>query len=321
MAYLVGTDEAGYGPNLGPLVIAATVWQVPDGARDGDLYELLQDAVGCAPSRPADASRLVWADSKLLYRPGSGLAALEQGVLAALGACGLQAASREQLWDALVPTSRSQRSELPWHDDHDVPLPVEAARGTVERQARRLQEACVRAGVQLRAVRCRAVFPAEFNAETRRQGSKGTALSRWTLQLVGQALHELVGEPVLVVCDKHGGRNHYAGLLQELLADDLVRVEIEERAESIYRWDSRQRPVEVRFRSGGERFLPAALASMTAKYLRELAMRAFNQFWCRHVPHLRPTAGYPVDARRFKREIEPAQRRLAVADDLLWRER
>ncbi len=32
MPYLLGTDEAGYGPNLGPLVISASVWEVPDGA-------------------------------------------------------------------------------------------------------------------------------------------------------------------------------------------------------------------------------------------------------------------------------------------------
>ena len=30
MLYVVGTDEAGYGPNLGPLVIAATVWQIDE---------------------------------------------------------------------------------------------------------------------------------------------------------------------------------------------------------------------------------------------------------------------------------------------------
>ena len=38
---------------------------------------------------------------------------------------------------------------------------------------------------------------------------------------------------------------------------------------------------------------------MTSKYLRELAMRAFNDFWCGRVPDLAPTAGYPGDARRF----------------------
>ena len=49
------------------------------------------------------------------------------------------------------------------------------------------------------------------------------------------------------------------------------------------------------FRTKGEEFLPTALASMTAKYLRELSMRAFNEFWCARVTGLRPTAGYPMD--------------------------
>ena len=28
MTLVIGTDEAGYGPNLGPLVVAATAWRV-----------------------------------------------------------------------------------------------------------------------------------------------------------------------------------------------------------------------------------------------------------------------------------------------------
>ena len=32
MTLVIGTDEAGYGPNLGPLVVAATAWQVDAGA-------------------------------------------------------------------------------------------------------------------------------------------------------------------------------------------------------------------------------------------------------------------------------------------------
>src|SRR6476620_8640353 len=34
MGILIGMDEAGYGPQLGPLVIAATAWQVPDDLTD-----------------------------------------------------------------------------------------------------------------------------------------------------------------------------------------------------------------------------------------------------------------------------------------------
>ena len=38
-----------------------------------------------------------------------------------------------------------------------------------------------------------------------------------------------------------------------------------------------------------------ALASMLAKYLREVFMRQFNRFWLGHVDGLKPTAGYPGD--------------------------
>ena len=76
-------------------------------------------------------------------------------------------------------------------------------------------------------------------------------------------------------------------------------------------------PAETRttisFRCQGERALPVALASMTAKYLRELAMRAFNDYWCRRFP-IAPTAGYSQDARRFKKQIAPLQTALGIDD-------
>jgi ribonuclease HII len=34
MGILIGMDEAGYGPNLGPLVVAATAWEVADEVSD-----------------------------------------------------------------------------------------------------------------------------------------------------------------------------------------------------------------------------------------------------------------------------------------------
>ena len=66
---------------------------------------------------------------------------------------------------------------------------------------------------------------------------------------------------------------------------------------------------------------PVALASIVCKYVRELSMHAFNQFWAKHLPDVKPTAGYPVDAARFKAEIAEAQAQREITDDVLWRER
>jgi hypothetical protein len=71
----------------------------------------------------------------------------------------------------------------------------------------------------------------------------------------------------------------------------------------------------------GERFMPTALASMTAKYLRELSMQAFNEFWRAFVPELKPTAGYYRDAWRFKKEIAAKQQELRIDDRVIWRNR
>ena len=46
--------------------------------------------------------------------------------------------------------------------------------------------------------------------------------------------------------------------------------------------------VEVLFRVGAEACLPAVLASMASKYLRELSMLAVNDFWRRRVPSCGP---------------------------------
>jgi hypothetical protein len=77
--------------------------------------------------------------------------------------------------------------------------------------------------------------------------------------------------------------------------------------------------VEIAFQAKGESHLPTALASMASKYLRELAMQAFNDFWSERVADLRPTAGYPLDAKRFKADISAVQQSLGIEDRILWR--
>lgn len=323
MTYLIGTDEAGYGPNLGPLVISATVWHVPDGARSEDLYRLLDGVI--VPTPPKASARqngspcAVMADSKVLYQSGRGLGLLERGLLAALALVDHRPCCCADLWDALAPGSAAARCAVPWYAGFDRPVPLENDRDELHTLTEALQAGLAAAGVGLVAVRSRAIFEEEFNWLMEHHESKGEALSYATLNLVAEVSQTLGQGPISIVCDKHGGRNSYGELLNRVFPEWLVEVYGEGRDQSLYRFGPPERRVEIRFQAKAESHLPAALASMASKYLRELAMAAFNDFWCRRVPGLCPTAGYPVDARRFKTAIAAVQAELGIEDRKLWR--
>jgi hypothetical protein len=325
MPYLLGTDEAGYGPNLGPLVISASVWEVPCGAEDDDLYERLSAVI----ARPRDSSarkqtghsggRFVIGDSKALYHSGNGLAQLERGLWAAMGLLGRRPAICGEVWAALAGDDCGPRREALCGgcDARSAPCDLDAAETD-----RRLPDWCAElavAGVRLVDLCSVAIHPREFNETISQCESKGTALSRWTLALASRLIQGLPNDRIHVVCDKHGGRDRYLPLLCECFPEAFIEVAGEGRARSIYRFGPAERRVEFCFQAKGESNMPTALASMASKYLRELAMLAFNDFWRRHVPDLPPTAGYPLDARRFKDQIAAAQRSLGIEDRIIWR--
>ena len=123
MAYLIGTDEAGYGPNLGPLIVSTSVWKVDESQLDDDLYDSLSPSV----SRTSmDAPNVVTiADSKMLYRPGGDLAALERGVLSAISQITRCPTDWQQLWSHLCPKAGEHLSELPWYKDFQCSIPID----------------------------------------------------------------------------------------------------------------------------------------------------------------------------------------------------
>lgn len=323
MQYLIGTDEAGYGPNLGPLVISATIWQVPRGVDGEDLYDLLEDVIVPTVDRVAanPTGCVAMADSKALYRPGKGLRHLERGLWAAWAVLDRKPATWADVWDALAPDSGDRRRAIPWYADYDSPVPLDVDPAELPPLGTVLGQRLTAAGVRLMELCSRAVFPEEFNRRIERHGSKGAALSHLTLELICDVMQPLHTGPISAICDKHGGRNRYGRLLAEHFPDWLIEIYGESRRRSDYRFGPPHRRVEFCFQTKAESYLPAALASMASKYLRELAMKALNDFWCRRVGDLRPTAGYPQDAKRFKAAIATAQAELEIEDQVLWRVR
>jgi len=323
MPYLIGTDEAGYGPNLGPLVISATLWRVPDGVISEDLYRQLAPAVVTSRREVAEQphARIAMADSKALYQPGKGLQHLERGLWTAWDVLGCKPGTWRDVWRTLVPESINELTTVPWYAHYDRALPRDAELLDLTPPAEALHKALAAGEIRLLAMQSRAVFAGQFNRLLSQHGSKGSLLSNLTLELVARLMQSLGNHPISIICDKHGGRNRYAPLLGRHFPEALIEIHGEGRESSLYRFGPARRRVEIRFQTKAESHLPTALASMASKYLRELAMLAFNKFWCDRLPQLSPTAGYPQDAKRFKAAVATVQQELGIDENLLWREK
>jgi ribonuclease HII len=316
---LIGTDEAGYGPNLGPLTIAGTLWSAEN--YPFDWYRQL--AASVSRDYKAGNQRLVIADSKKVHRPDD-LSYLELPVLALLHSMGeFIPNSLPALCEMLISDDElvGLRNQF-WWQGCELKLPIKVKIDDVEKLSERFRQDCSRNGIGLKKVTCRSIFPNEFNQLLNGQRNKADLLSANTLKIVRTLMDgEAIESMVSICCDRHGGRSKYLALLQACLTTEFVSVVSETHCRSAYRFRENQLDVSIEFTTNGESFLPTAVSSMIAKYLREVTMVGWNQFWQQHVPALQPTKGYPTDAKRFIKEIDSVRRKLGIELETIWRNR
>jgi ribonuclease HII len=322
MVWQVGIDEAGYGPNLGPLVMAVVACRVPD--PHTNLWDRLAKIVRRHGEKD---QRLLVADSKLVYTPGVGLCLLENAVLAFLAFLGTNCdvisaeLSLLDLVSKVCANSLAEMKKEAWFHGNTW-LPCTVAEDKLQRDAEAWGHATIEADLQWGPVAGVLVAAERFNGLIARWGSKGAVLGLALTELLGGCL-ELPGDEALeITVDKHGGRNFYSALLQHAFADGMVLAREEGADRSHYEVMGLKRPVRVTFQPRADQAnFCVALASMVCKYLREVLMSEFNSFWQEKVPGLEPTAGYPLDARRFFEAIKPALKKLGIARECIWRER
>lgn len=320
MPFLIGTDEAGYGPNLGPLTITGTLWESSD--LETDLYALLHQIVSPDRARTRKQPSIQIADSKRVYQSSGSIQNLESGVLSLLYcATGKIPADWRELANLVCPPDTlSQLNDQLWLRDQALELPIKSPIKQIKEWAEAFLDTSRRAEVKLMEIQCTAVFPPEFNRLVNQLGNKATLLSLETLAIV-RRLKDQTDDDLEIGCDKHGGRSRYAALIQENLTDSTVWVGDETSQSSDYCFREQDRDVSIRFQAKGESFLPTALASMVSKYVREVFMMLWNSYWRDLIPEIKPTKGYPVDALRFKSDIQAVQNRLGIDDEAIWRNR
>lgn len=322
MPWVVGVDEAGYGPNLGPLVMASVAYDIPEDRQpDADMWQTLHRAV--RKTAHAADDRLTVDDSKRVYSAGKGLADLERSVCSILlcRSGKLTANTLRCLLEQFCSTC-PEVAEEHWFGGQ-TQLPMETEIGQVLAAAERFTNVLGDAQTTRLLVRCEVVCPKRFNECVDRWDSKAAVLGMGLANLLrynrrtlddGQALHFYI--------DKHGGRNHYSAMLQHAVDDGMVLAEVEGARRSTYRVHGLDRDLLATFQpeADGSHFC-VALASMLCKYVREALMREFNVFWQQQVAGLKATAGYPGDALRFYDEIRPMVKKMGIAQDAIWRKR
>lgn len=317
---LAGIDEAGYGPTLGPLTVGLSMFRlnnIDPAIGTPNLWDLLSTGVCTEPGRGGKADpkgRIAIADSKRLKLSNSvstthPLVHLERGVLACLNA-------REQspsTDDALLALLGTRWPDHACYQGEAAALPVAHNDAELGIAGSILARALAKSGVDLVALRCRLMPEAEFNSIVRETGSKAQATStalgehlRHAWNVLGSSEN---GTRLGIVCDRQGGRAAYADLLDAALPHSLITIIEETQTRSQYTVEKDGLRAGIAFLVEAEAaHLPVALASMVAKYVRELAMLRFNRWWSRRCVELkrepvRPTAGYAQDARRWLTEM------------------
>jgi hypothetical protein len=257
-------------------------------------------------------------DSKQLYQSGGSTESLEIGVISLLqNARNFTATLTPCLWskllqhcDCLKLQPAVHRELLPWYAELTA-MPSMPWQDAAMMFAGMAKQGLNNLEIVFEGFQARLVDEVLFNQGLKQYGSKGKLLSLTTLQLVKDAMECLSMRDVVgieIYCDRHGGRSKYLELLHTLFDDLFFWIESEESHESCYRAEWKGCPLRIRFTVGGDRFPPTSAASMIAKWLREVSMDHFNAFWQQQIGSLlKPTAGYPVDAKRFIHDLKAAK--------------
>ncbi|UCG56123.1 MAG: hypothetical protein JSU70_14770 [Phycisphaerales bacterium] len=309
MTILVGIDEAGFGPILGPLVVSSATFRLPQELVSADLWHVLRRSL--ANRRKRLAGRLLVADSKKAHSKSLGTKHLERTVLAAMRCLGKQPVSLAELMTLLCPDCLERLREYPWYRDAGNHMiagadPDKAIASSV------LADDMASHGVNLLDLRSCCFDVAFYNKMVRNVRNKASVLFTATCGLIKHALDNFTEDDLCIIADRQGGRVHYRKSLLRMFPEMELKILREDPKASsyelrrpTYKSEGPQCVTRLHFVVGAdERFLPVSLASMVSKYLRELLVSSINGYFVSFAADLKPTAGYWKDGLRFIEDLK-----------------
>ncbi|MCA9617602.1 MAG: hypothetical protein KC731_01185 [Myxococcales bacterium] len=283
--YVIGADENGLGPRLGPMTVTAVLARVtPEGQR-------------VLERKPRGGLRSRLGDSKGLVSYGN--VALAEAWARALVARGAGRHERgscpDDLVDAFTLDDRDAlTSDCPrhveaqcWSAEGEVFVPADEMGDTlrlVQKDLARLEKR----GVEVMAVRSVVVCTRRLN-DAVDEGKSRFVVDLHAMERLILAFRELAGEDVQAVCGKVGGFGAY-GKVFGPLGGRLHAVIEEGRARSAYRFPG---VGEIAFvRDSDDDNLLVGMASLVGKYLREVMMDRIVRHYRERDEEIQPASGY-----------------------------
>lgn len=302
---VMGVDENGLGPRLGPLVATSVVLRVPAYRRAALCARGLD--LGLTDSKETGGfGRMAFTESVALAllaltgtRPHDADALLERvwpGATSVLRPCCPDDGTAAQCWGV------------------NLSLPVFGGDPALGQD--RIDRLIGRSALELVDVRSRLACAGVLNAKYD-SGTNKLDVDLEMFEDLIAAMHRSYGGPLLVVCGMIGGIRDYASRFRRVSGPvTMLRGRHGQRRYAIPELG------EVRFEVDADaRHLPVALASIVGKYVREVSMLRIGQFYRRSVPDLRLASGYhdPV-THRFIQQTRAPRRRLGIAVDCFRRQ-
>ena len=246
---VVGIDENGYGPVLGPLVVTAVTLEF-----DGDPFEELKTENFNFPIRVKDSK-------KIFARNLSGYAAGEILTWGILLAGGFDYSDLRSMIKKLT----GEDFEL--HPDIEVPVWAKKAINL------EIPAFLKKTGIRIHEVKSKILFPGNFNEMIEMVDNK----SFLDYLLFEHLLYKLEFDFDLAMMGKIGGTKFYEKNFFMRTGTEVIETFEEKSQISGYRLRLPHREFDAYFiLNGDEKYLPITLASIVGKYLREVFMLSLN---------------------------------------------
>ncbi|MHC4605047.1 MAG: hypothetical protein ACYS6W_17155, partial [Planctomycetota bacterium] len=201
MVVLVGIDEAGFGPILGPMVVSSSTFLLPHPLLETDLWQILRKSVG--NKRKRLAGRLLIADSKKAYSKSVGTRHLERTVLACLRCLGKEPGTLTELLTLLCPDCLERLSDYPWYKDAGR-QPILADGADKEIASAVLKNDMASNSMELLELKSYCLDVAYYNRMVGSAKNKASVLFTATSRLIKRAFDNFTGGALQIIIDRQG---------------------------------------------------------------------------------------------------------------------